>query len=741
MNSHRTLIQVVFLFQERDFSKMDECRYGSMWVILTWLFGIISVSLLITLVSMCLLSKLSPINIPDCSRTNTEDRVKRSVHETYFRTNTSDVFEELSRAEIDTVVEYLHSISSLKLVSPQKASVDSNFIHSIEMKLPDKNLVTAYLEGQAEKPERRATVYIFRGADEPPSVDEYVVGGLDKEVYAHLVKTDRRQSRIPFIYRPFSTSEFFAIFRNILPQIMKQAGHVLKESYDALPVKCGEQCLRISMAPVSSGFLPEGRRKAWFWFQYNIEFPSVRPLDFQFLVDTTSVDATKWSIEYVWYANQMFPNMSVFLQEYTNDNINKTRLKFPTKEESLYGKMEFRTPLMPEEPLKAPRQFEPDGKRFAITGNEIHYMLWKLNFRVSASGGLHLLNIRFNDERIIYELSMQEVVVMYNGHAPAVRLMNFADGAGMYGTRYRGLLPGVDCPAHAQFVDTYLYTSNDKGGRIYENAFCVFELNTHTPIRRHRAYSRSGAIYGGLEGLALVVRAIISVVNYDYIFDFIFYQNGAIETKTSMTGYLATTFHFPEEDAYGTHVYRHVAAPLHNHLFHFKADLDIKGTANRYETIDIKTREETVPWLTGNAQFQTHIERNLRETEQTALYHYNFDRPKIHVFSNHDHISSLGNPRSYRIEIQKMSRQLIPEGHGFESGISWARYQMAVTKYWPEEERSSSLFTMWDARDPVVNFQKYVDDDDNIVDEVRNNDLWKILYNLLEKKEEPVITL
>ena len=88
------------------------------------------------------------------------------------------------------------------------------------------------------------------------------------------------------------------------------------------------------------------------------------------------------------------------------------------------------------------------------------------------------------------------------------------------------------------------------------------------------------------------------------------------------------------------------------------------------------------------------------------------------MFSNHDHISDLGNPRGYRVEIQKMSKQLFPRDYGFEKAVSWSRYQMAVTKYKPEEERSSSLFTMWDARDPVINFQNYLDDDDDLVDQV-----------------------
>ncbi|KAL4228048.1 tryptamine:oxygen oxidoreductase (deaminating) [Mactra antiquata] len=700
----------------------EECKYGSIWVILTFVFLMISTILLITLVCLCVIRDRQKTSLHyRCNNTGEyldANRSRRYANKLKFtRTNGSDVFEELSRFEIEAVVNFLHDQKHLNLVDPKNATVKSNFIHSIEMKLPVKYDVISYLHGDGNKPDRMATVYLFMGANEPPSVDEYVVGGIGSRMYARRINTDRRKTNIPFEIRPYSTAEFKFIFKVIISKIVKLAKNVLMESYGALPFKCGNKCLKLSMAPISNAFLPEGTRKGWFYFLYDAEFPSVRPLDFLFLVDSTSVNPNEWKIENVWYANQMFSNISIFLKLYNEDKINKTRVKFPDEEEKKYGSMEFRTPLIPEESLRAPRQIEPDGHRFQITDNEVHYMQWKTNFRVSTTGGLQLLNIRFNGERIIYELSMQEVIVMYGGHNPLSRIMNYADGAGLYGTRYRGLLPGVDCPGNAEFVNTYLYASNEMGARVFENGFCVFELNTHSLLRRHRAYGRSGALYGGLEASALVIRSIISVVNYDYVFDFMFYPNGGIETKVSMTGYLGTTFYFPEERAYGTQVHQNVAAALHNHLFHFKVDLDIKGTENRYETYDVKTRLEENPWYPGKSQHQAIVEKNLKASEQDALYKYNFETPKTHVFSNHNHTTPLGNVRGYRIELQKMSKQLIPVGEGFENGIPWSRYQMAVTKYKPEEERSSSVFTMWDSKDPVVNFQKYIDDDDGLVDQ------------------------
>ena len=65
-----------------------------------------------------------------------------------------------------------------------------------------------------------------------------------------------------------------------------------------------------------------------------------------------------------------------------------------------------------------------------------------------------------------------------------------------------------------------------------------------------------------------------------------------------------------------------------------------------------------------------------------------------------------------------MSKQLLPENDGNEMAVSWARYQLAVTRHKEGEFGSSSCYAMFDARDPTVYFDSFVQDDDNITDQV-----------------------
>ena len=61
-----------------------------------------------------------------------------------------------------------------------------------------------------------------------------------------------------------------------------------------------------------------------------------------------------------------------------------------------------------------------------------------------------------------------------------------------------------------------------------ERAMCVFEQNTGVPLRRHLSYSRDqGAFYGGMSDSVLIFRSILTIVNYDYIMDFVFHQVGS----------------------------------------------------------------------------------------------------------------------------------------------------------------------------------------------------------------------
>lgn len=65
-----------------------------------------------------------------------------------------------------------------------------------------------------------------------------------------------------------------------------------------------------------------------------------------------------------------------------------------------------------------------------------------------------------------------------------------------------------------------------------------------------------------------------------------------------------------------------------------------------------------------------------------------------------------------------MSKQLLPKDKGNERTTSWARYQLTVTKHKDDEIVSSSPYAMWDSFNPVTDFTKFYEDDEDIKDQV-----------------------
>ncbi|PVD19731.1 hypothetical protein C0Q70_20222 [Pomacea canaliculata] len=629
-------------------------------------------------------------------------------------------FSELSPAEVNSVLAFLSSNVSLELRDVRGASIKDTFVHLMEARVPPKQDVLRWLTGGGPPPKRVAKVILFRGSADPPVVEEHEVGPLPEPTYSRLVSSKLRRTVVPFSLRPFSKAEFMPIFRHLTPLVAREVGDLLEESYGArLGPGCKPRCLRLSFTPVSSAFLPPNTRAAWFWLAYDLEFYTLHPLDLQILVDTTALDAANWTVERIFYAEQFFDSLKDLADRYSAGTINVTRVAFPEEPvEELYSSLHLRGDPFPTDDKPPPLQVMPRGQRFKVEGSRVHYLKWSLTLRVSPSVGLQLYDVNFGGERVAYEVSLQEIAVLYAGRSPAASMLYFADSAGLFGTRMRGLLQGVDCPAYATYLDTRMFTSNDGGLARFPRALCIFEHNSQSPLRRHRAYGLSGAFYGGLVDTMLIVRTYISVINYDYVIDYIFRSSGAIEVRIGSTGYLATSFYLAGEERYGTRVHKHVTAGMHQHVFHIKADLDVAGTPNTFSTWDVGVENTTHTWSHDPAAIyaQTYISKNVRQRESEGCYNYNFKVPKYLLISG-GKPTELGNRRSYRVIPQGMSPAMLPPLVGFESSVPWARCQVAVTRHHDDEATSSSIFAMWDARDPVVNFTRYLADNENIENE------------------------
>ena len=237
--------------------------------------------------------------------------------------------------------------------------------------------------------------------------------------------------------------------------------------------------------------------------------------------------------------------------------------------------------------VSGPHIVQPNGPRYKLEGHTVIYGGWSFSYRLRTSSGLQIFNVLFGGERIAYEVSVQEAVALYGGHTPAGMQTKYIDVGWGLGSVTHELAPGIDCPETATFLDAFHYYDSD-GPVRYPHALCLFEMPTGVPLRRHFNSNFKGGFnfYAGLKGYALVLRTTSTVYNYDYIWDFIFYPNGVMETKMHATGYVHATFYTPEGLRHGTRLQTHLLGNIHTHLVHYRVDLDVAGRTH-YQTLSI----------------------------------------------------------------------------------------------------------------------------------------------------------
>ncbi|XP_048451927.1 amiloride-sensitive amine oxidase [copper-containing] [Rhincodon typus] len=623
---------------------------------------------------------------------------------------TASVFAELHPTEMQAVKTFLLSQKHLKLSTAKSQTLKKNYIFLIELQMPKKQHVLSFLRGTGCAPRRTAKVVIFFGAEPAPNVTEFIVGPLPEPTYYRPVPLSGNRS-IRFTARPATAVEYTFIHEKLL-EVTKPAALLLRESSGLWYSNCTDHCLIFTdVAPRGQ---TSGDRKSWFILQRAVEGYFIHPIGFEILLNHESPDPQDWLVEKVWFNGQYFNSVEQLVWSYNLGLVNISQLP-KYRSEDLYSTYIPRGQFQSLTDIPGPKLYDPQGKRYKVQGNLVLYSGWSFAFRTRSSTGLQLFDIRFNDEPIAYEISVQEAVAFYSGHSPAGMQTKYIDTAWGMGIVNYELAKGIDCPEIATYRDVYHFMDTDQPIR-YKNALCIFEHSTAVPLRRHFNSNFKGSFnfYGGLENQVLVIRTTSTVYNYDYIWDFIFYHNGVIEVKVHATGYIHATSFRPEGVNYGTKVYHSVLGNLHTHLVHYKVDLDVAGTENSFETLELKFENISNPWVPGDYIVQSRLERVLRERERAAAFRFQKALPRYLLFTNPNEQNKWQNQRAYRIQFNSQADRVLPRNWKEEKAITWGRYQLAVTRFRDREETSSSMYIQNDPWDPTVTFENFIRNNENI---------------------------
>ena len=345
------------------------------------------------------------------------------------------VFDDLTVNEIIAVRDYLLKQTELKLTRMEEAAINRNYISSVQLLSPPKDEALAYLDGDGNKPERKAVAVVFHGADDPPVVKEYIVSPASNPTKHAIRKIPGKDTNFaPFNARPYDFLEYIVVNTVLVNNASEKLSKLMRESYDGYSFYpgCTEKCLTIrTSAPM--GFTSQDDRHHWVTFARRMTGDFEHTVDLSLLADHAGADTSKWKILSVIYNNQTFNSVDELVEKYNMDIIEKIKIAAPMKT-PLFSSYERRGNPQPAKPMRGPELYEPDGKRYSVKGRHVSYMSWSFDFRMDSYSGMQVYDIRFNGERIIYELSLQEAAATYGGYYPNPSWDNYLDSNWALGT-------------------------------------------------------------------------------------------------------------------------------------------------------------------------------------------------------------------------------------------------------------------------------------------------------------------
>ena len=205
---------------------------------------------------------------------------------------------------------------------------------------------------------------------------------------------------------------------------------------------------------------------------------------------------------------------------------------------------------------------------------------------------------------------------------------------------------------------------------------------------------------------------------HDNVFDFMFYQNGVVEVKSTPTGYIQTeNGQTSLDDPYGQDIENKLLGNLHDYTFHYKIDLDVYGTSNYFEKISISKDDEPNKWLPPQRENVMVFRREQLKLElEAAIENIDFEKPTFYnVYSNEK--NKFGVSRGYLVIPISAVKQILPKEDRYIKMAPWSNYPIAVTLYKDTELKSSSVYNQNSPTLPIVNFEEFLGDNDDITDQ------------------------
>ena len=306
-------------------------------------------------------------------------------------------------------------------------------------------------------------------------------------------------------------------------------------------------------------------------------------------------------------------------------------------------------------------------------------------------GGISLHDIHFKGERIIYELSMQEALAHHVGPSRNRTFEPHLDVTA--GFTAFNLIPGYDCPSYA----TYTY------------AFCLFEYPKDYPTNRHH----KAKYYHATKNIAFLLLSVSTVGNTDYQTTYEFYHDGSVQVLVRTSGYIEGNDKVNATDAgdYGFRIRQYLSGSMSNHVFNFKADLDVHGTKNSLMKTEFVPHAQAYPWSGRRVINTMKAERSFVSSEDEGKINWAPNAAVAYSVVNKDKKNELGKYPGFRIYPSTGSsiHLTVQNSSVLGNQVNWATHQLYALQR--KDSEPNSAFPLADANkeEPRVDFNRFFD--------------------------------
>jgi primary-amine oxidase len=362
---------------------------------------------------------------------------------------------------------------------------------------------------------------------------------------------------------------------------------------------------------------------------------------------------------------------------------------------------------------------QPLGPGFRASGHQVEWQKWRFHVRPDQRVGMVISTVTYRDgdeaRPVLYQGHLSEIFVPYMDPSFAWYARNFLDaGEFTFGGLSKPLIRGQDCPSNAVYFDALVATDSGRP-RAVPRTVCMFERAAGDPAWRHWEEEGGEATSESRAKRDLVVRTAAVLGNYDYVFDWVFQQNGSIQVAVGATG-IAEVKMVAEQragkdadfaggdgnggqersvaggkrpDAFGRFVAPQIVAVNHDHYFNFRLDLDVDGAANSLliDRLKIQTLPPDHPrrsvWVRDPV---------LARQEADAKLHVNHERPTLWRVLSSARTNRVGYPTSYQLLPGMNCHPLLSADDYPRRRAGFIDHHLWVTPYQPDERYAAGEY-------------------------------------------------